>query len=249
MNKQLENAVYNVLESSPDVFPFHYDEQWYWVKKATKNGSNVLHRLVYKVLQTPVLAPVKKMSPAQSIVYEAQRMRRLKADFPYLPEVVTYTEEFMVTVDCGEDLRSLVKYRITDSSGVDALFKRAVEHLAKLHGLQHFHGGAQIKNFTLKEGELYLVDFEEDFQGIALPDLQFRDLLLFLNSVARTGYAVDYPALIERYGALSGHSDFHQRLQGLKERFSFLWALLQNPVVYRLADKDTKGMYRLFKQL
>ncbi len=54
--------------------------------------------------------------------------------------------------------------------------------LSKIHNNNEYHGGAQARNFTYKDGEISVIDFEDSFsKDINLDVLQFRDLILFFT--------------------------------------------------------------------
>ena len=62
---------------------------------------------------------------------------------------------------CGTVVATLLE-NWTRKSGVRELPRLATE-LGEFHKLGQWHGGAQIKNITMMDGECYRIDFEENF--------------------------------------------------------------------------------------
>jgi tRNA A-37 threonylcarbamoyl transferase component Bud32 len=138
--------------------------------------------------------------------YEAGRLKRLAADGVRVPRVALLTPEFFVLEHCG----AIVEAHL--ANWPPATWRRELPRLAselgEFHRAGHWHGGAQIKNITLRDGVSYRIDFEEDFgEFLPLPVTQAADLVLFLNSISLSGPIVEsearklLPQLIDHYFA------------------------------------------------
>ena len=82
----------------------------------------------------------------------------------------------------GEDLADLI--RNEDSHHAPVAGSRRRGDLAAFHARGLWHGGAQIRNITLREGELWRIDFEENIgSALSRPLTQAYDLFQMLASI------------------------------------------------------------------
>jgi tRNA A-37 threonylcarbamoyl transferase component Bud32 len=232
-----------------DVFPIEFDSQRFWVKKAKVCGSNALQHIVYKLFKNPLLIPSKKQSPIECIYNEAGRLDEIYKKFSHVPHVLVVEDDFMVMSDTGKDLRTVLESKEDDLKTVGEIIYKALGVLVELHSLGFFHGGSQIKNLTMKDDEIYMVDFEEKFIEADIEELQFRDLFLFLISIAKLKYEFDYKNIIDTYIEKSSKEHFYDKFKKLHNSVSFLMKLLDNDNFRKKMDKDTQSVYKLFKQI
>jgi len=244
--EELQPYIEKNFISTFDVFPLEYNGNKIWVKQAKKTGSNFLHILIYKILKNNIFKPVKIQTPQDNIKYEANRIDTISKTFINVPKLLGYTNSYMVTLDSGQDIRSLLNYDIKDLESRQKLIYKALDTLILFHKKGFFHGGAQIKNFTYKDGEVYLIDFEEDFENIELKELQFRDIFLFLVSIAR--YNINLNDIVNYYN-LQMDCNLTPYFMQLKKDINFAIKLLDNKWLLNKMDKDTKGVYKLLKNI
>jgi tRNA A-37 threonylcarbamoyl transferase component Bud32 len=118
--------------------------------------------------------------------YEVRRLEALASAGVRVPHVVHHDAGYLLLEHCG----ATVAHQLEGWS-VDTLRRelgRLSGELGAFHRAGHWHGAAQIKNLTLKDGQTFRIDFEEDFgEWVPLPAAQALDLVLFLNSVSLTG--------------------------------------------------------------
>ena len=137
---------------------------------------------------------------AGDIEHEAARLRTLHRQGVRVPQVVTQTADFLILEHCGNNLARLVKHAQPDTR--TGILKRVIDDLAEFHRAGHWHGGAQLRNLTLQQDEIYRIDFEESV-GMALPRelAQAYDLVLTFHSMADyLGHHGELgPALLSRY--------------------------------------------------
>ena len=94
--------------------------------------------------------------------------------------------EFFVLDYCGTVIATLLEDWTADTWRRELL--RQARELGEFHAAGHWHGGAQIKNVTLQDGQAYRIDFEENFgEYLPLAASQAADLVLFLNSISLAG--------------------------------------------------------------
>jgi tRNA A-37 threonylcarbamoyl transferase component Bud32 len=119
---------------------------------------------------------------AGGLAHEAQRLRQLHAAGVQVPQVVLQTADYLVLEFCGENLTRCLQ--LASPAEKPVLLERVFDALASFHRAGHWHGGAQVRNLTLHDGEIYRIDFEEA-AGNALPlaVMQAYDVLLTLQSV------------------------------------------------------------------
>jgi len=248
---QTQTQIQEALElSKKDVFSIYEEKtnQKLWVKKAKSSGSNLLQRIIYGIFKNPLLLPSENQTPSQSIIYEVQRLEEIFKKFSYVPEVLISNENFMVIVDSGKDLRKIMK-KIKDSLEAEKIIYQALDVLIEFHALGFFHGGSQIKNFTMKEDKISMIDFEEKFVGVDIEELQFRDLFLFLISIARLEYDINLQEIIDIYIDKSSKKIFAEKFLRLIESSKIMINLMGNKYIYNLVGKDAQSVYKLFKQL
>ena len=250
MNDTLQRLVEEKILSTPrvEVFSLDYNGKKLWVKKARKTGSNLLHRFVYSLTKNPILTPVEKKNAKSALQHESSKIQKLSDLGMHVPDVIAIGQEYFVIEDCGPTIFSLLKNKLVENP--QHVLEKAITELAKLHTQNKYHGGSQIKNLTYKDGIVYFIDFEESFTDTAvLKDLQFRDLFLFLYSISRAGLEIDYSKLLQIYMEITNDRTLTKQFQKLIASVSFLMTLLENRFIWNIVDRDTKSVYKLFKQL
>ena len=129
---------------------------------------------------------------------------------------------------------------------------KVINELSKIHNFNEYHGGAQCRNFTYKDGKVSIIDLEDSFsQDTDIKTLQFRDFILFLLSLTKTraSFELDYNIIIKQYIMLSNNHDFINRLRKLANKISFLIKLSEIKFINNLLGSDIKSFFRLFKIL
>jgi hypothetical protein len=130
---------------------------------------------------------------ASRVAYEARRLASLAQTGEPVPQVVHLATDSLLMEHCGETLASLLGRWPLDTACAE--MTRLAAELGAFHRAGHWHGAAQIKNLTRRDGLTYRIDFEEDFgERGPLPATQALDLVLFLNSVALAGPLVEAEA-------------------------------------------------------
>jgi tRNA A-37 threonylcarbamoyl transferase component Bud32 len=123
---------------------------------------------------------------ASSVDYEARRLESLARAGVRVPRVVHHGADYLLLEHCGTTVATLLEGwpLATCRSELQGL----AEDLGAFHRAGQWHGAAQIKNLTRKDGQTYRIDFEEDFgERVPLPAAQALDLVLFLNSISLAG--------------------------------------------------------------
>jgi tRNA A-37 threonylcarbamoyl transferase component Bud32 len=113
-----------------------------------------------------------------------------------VPEVLHDGDDALMLSDCGEPLAARLR-RQADPAAREGLLAAAIRALADLHRLGLCHGRPFIKDMTIRDGVIHLLDFEEDpLRLMPLAKAQARDVWLFLQSASR--FTGDDPDMLVR---------------------------------------------------
>jgi len=128
-----------------------------------------------------------KLSDASaSVAFEIRRLRTLAEVGIRVPRVMYHDDHFLLMEHCGSTVASLL-----DGWPLETCRRELVAcagDLGAFHRAGQWHGGAQVKNLTRKDGQTWRIDFEENFgELVPLPAAQALDVVLFLNSVSLVG--------------------------------------------------------------
>jgi len=180
-----------------------------------------VQRLLVKALRLKVLTPTVNVRLSSS--YEPKKILKLAELGINVPRVVYFNDDYFIMSDCGETLKSFVTHHPDQA---DTYLQGAIRQLAELHNCGHAHGGAQIRNFAVKDGRICLFDFEEIVPEKYCEEVQFRDILIFLVSLSRSkGVQVDYRGLLDAYEEAAQVKGNTQKIVRLAQRFRWLAGL------------------------
>jgi len=113
---------------------------------------------------------------------EARRLRELRRAGCRVPAVLWEEPEVLVLEFVGDDLPYIA--RRADPGNRRALLAQAGVDLAEFHRQGHVHGGAQLRNITVRDGMLWRIDFEENIGGaLSRPLAQAYDVFQMLASL------------------------------------------------------------------
>lgn len=213
-----------------------------WVKQA-RRLENPLGRWIQKALYGAtgllLLTPPGEI-PGNRIRFEAETMRRMAGIGVPVPTVLHLEDDYFVMSDCGPNLVQSLR---RDPAGIESWLEQALRVLRSLHASGQAHGGAQIKNFTVLDGVVHCIDFEEGIPAGRLDDFQLRDLFLFLLSMEREKLDPDLPGMCRVYAGDEWREIWRRLRNALKQlrlvRLSE-WSLLN-----RLSMRDIRCLSRL----
>jgi tRNA A-37 threonylcarbamoyl transferase component Bud32 len=181
--------------------------------------------------------------------HEARRLKQLLQAGCRVPEVWWQEEGLLVLEFVGEDLADLI--RNEDTTSRLWLTRAAATDLAAFHARGLWHGGAQIRNITLQDGELWRIDFEENIGStLSRPLAQAYDLFQMLASLVSlrklpddVGRALGKLAL-DVYFECNPDPEVKARLRRLTRVLSFIATPLR-PLLGRLPSRDVQGFFRV----
>lgn len=187
---------------------------------------------------------------ASSLDYEARRLESLALAGVRVPRVVHHGAGYLLLEHCGATVASEIEGWPSDVCRSELL--RLADELGTFHRAGQWHGAAQIKNLTTKNGQTWRIDFEEDFgELVPLPAAQALDVVLFLNSISLAGPIAEVesrrllPDLLRAYFAANpdpGVREALQRALPWVARLARLAAPLQGGSV---GGRRRKGIARL----
>lgn len=213
------NFVQSMKASRKKVDAFQHGGLTLWVKRPEPTGSRFLHRLLYRMTGARMLIPVERKSASDTQRFEANKLAALRANGIPVPRVIDAEGDVLVLEDTGVSLRQYLFEKRADRAACEAAVSGALAVLASIHRLGSYHAGAQVKNYTLGEHGVSAIDFEESFSAaVPLEHIQFRDVLLFLFSMAGRDSGLLNRELIDQYGHQVGNDSMQRRLHLLGRR-------------------------------
>lgn len=185
--------------------------------------------------------------------YEGLRLRRLARAGCRVPAVWAEGPGLLVLEHVGDDMAELIRHA-SESQRREWVRGVAID-LAQFHDGGHCHGGAQIRNVTMRDGRFWRIDFEENIGGaLSLPLAQAYDLFQTISSLLSLR-KLDDPDPVE-LGRLMLNAYFtarpapqvHARLRRLA-RIICHSATVLRPIGGRLSGRDIQGFFRVAETL
>lgn len=165
-----------------------FEGQTIWIKRRPTSKRTSWHRLVSLLTYIIPLAtfyPTVATDKSDSLTQEAERLRLFATKGLPVPEVLASTSSYLITSDVGINLQQLAE-QSTDRGERTALFEKAMSSLANLHQANLCHGRPSLRDMTLQNDKVFLIDLEENPMAVmSLAQAQARDIWLFFCSVAR----------------------------------------------------------------
>ena len=187
------------------------------------------------------------------LAYEAERLRRLSQAGCRVPQVWWEEPGLLVLEHVGEDFAGLVRH--ADPVQRVQWVRALAADLASFHARGHWHGGAQVRNVTLRDGALWRIDFEENIGGaLSLPLAQAYDLFQLVSSLLGLRKLEDDNLLalgkltLDVYFETRPAPAVRARLQRVARLVGASAAVLR-PVGSRLPGRDIQGFFRVANTL
>ena len=183
------------------------------------------------------------------LVHEGQRLAQLQQAGCRVPEVWWQEQGLLVLEFVGYDLAYLI--RKEDSTSRLWLARAAAVDLAAFHARGMWHGGAQIRNVTLRDGEIWRIDFEENIGAtLSRPLAQAYDLFQLLASIVSLRSLSDADArplgklALDVYLESNADPEVRARLKRLARVLCGI-AMPLRPVLSRFPSRDIQGFFRV----
>ena len=245
-----DTIIKNINSNNDEICSIEFEDKRYWIKKARETKSSLTHMFYYSIFSFDILLPVKNKTAQESIEHETSKLRRFKSLDLSVPEIIFQDENNFVLEDCGKTVNSYIRKRDITKEKMYYFIYKVIDELSKIHNLNEYHGGAQCRNFTYRDGAVSIIDLEDSFdESIDIKTLQFRDFVLFLLSLTKTraSFELDYKIIINQYISLTKNNDFMDRLKQLANKLSFLIKLSEIKFINTILGSDIKSLFRLFK--
>lgn len=209
---------------------------------------HALLALLHLLTGNPLLAPTVVRDPKASLAHEVHRLKEWAALGVNVPRVLWESEEAIALEDSEQALlRALESDGITKAERA-AILEQASRQLADLHNQGLYHSRPAIKDMTLKEGRVYLLDFEEDLEGVMEAHKAIvRDAILYLHSLFRSlKRASDAELAARAYAQRAKPALWREILGYAKKYYPLLWLLRPWG---SLLGKDAKATLYLLEAL
>lgn|GEM_PF-773222 len=250
--KDLKKAISKAIENdkTSEVFKFELDEKSYWIKRARPSDSSFFHRVFYSLFKMKGMMPAQKKTKEETVYFEVNKLIYFKSLNIPVPEVVACNKEFFVIEDSGTTIRDYVKKTNLTDTQLNEVLGKTVQLIATIHNKSQYHGGSQIRNYTIKDGMIFAIDFEDSFSDKhELKQLQYRDFFLFLVSLSELKREIDYSKIINIYKELTNNTTIDKELKTIALRLNFLVKLIEFKPLRKYLSKDVIYNYNLVKAL
>lgn len=216
----IEAAEFAYNQHQQRVVAFHWNDQLFYLKKSGRSAHSSLKAYISMIICGLAFHQkfTKDSLEQGDIQDESARIRALQASGVLVPQIETENDRYLVLEDAGIPLEQIIQPLSAEDKMV--WYQRVVKELALLHQKHQWHGGAQLRNHSVKNNAIYRIDFEEKFGHVIPPDaVGAYDLFLLLGDILsrldETTYLEDGLKLVAYYEAISGRHDVIQRLSRL----------------------------------
>ena len=184
-----------------------------------------------------------------SLSHETQRLLNFFQANCRVPAVWWHAPDLLVMEFVGGNIADTL--RASDASVYPELIRAASLDMADFHARGFWHGGAQLRNVTLKDGQVWRIDFEENIgEALSLPLAQAYDVYQMLSSLmSMRGMPTHLmpelgQLMLDTYFKANPDPDVRQALQRLARCFCTV-ARLFGPVLRLFSSRDIQGFLRV----
>lgn len=242
-----------VLLNKKEIFSFDFEGKKYWLKKARATKISKIQKFFYNIFSFELLIPSLEKTPKDALVFETTKIEKFKKLGINVPNIVYKSEDFFVLEDCGKTIYSILRDENIEEKNFYFYIDLVLKELAKMHSIGFFHGGSQLRNFTFKDGKVFVIDFEESFdENIDVRSLQYRDFLLFLLSflkIKELSFKIDYEKIINRYLEISKNYEIKDKLLNFSSKLRFFLYLYKKEFIRKRVGSDVKYFFELIEIL
>lgn len=181
--------------------------------------------------------------------YEAARLLALHRAACRVPAVWWQEPDLLVMEHVGANIAETL--RVSEASAYPDLIRAAAQDMAAFHARGFWHGGAQLRNVTLRDGQVWRIDFEENIgEALSLPLAQAYDIYQMLSSLMSMRGVPPHlmpelgQLMLDTYFKTNPDPDVRQALQRLARCFCAV-AFLFRPVLRLFSSRDIQGFLRV----
>lgn len=236
-----------ILKSNPRVFKYKIDDENVYVKQREKNKKHIGHVIqgfIHKLTKNPMLIPTVLSKNENEVLFESDKIIRLKNAGINVPDILFGCEDYFVMSDTGESLKEHMKAHIERK---DYYTEKAIEELGKLHYKDYAHGGSQIRNFTIKDEKISLIDFEEKIPDKYVKDFKIRDMLIFILSLQKANFDPDIDKICMIYKKKTS-LDIYENLKKFLLKYKWIY-FLKSKVFSGIKMKDVRDFIAVIEKV
>lgn len=237
----------DILNSKPRVFKYLVNSEEVYVKQRENNKKHlghVLQGLIYKISKNPMLIPTVLSKNENEVIFEAAKIKDLKENGINVPDILYGDEDYFVMSDTGESLKEYMKAHIEKK---DYYIEEALGELSKLHSKNFAHGGSQIRNFTIKEEKISLIDFEEKIPEKYIREFKMRDLLVFLLSLQKANFDPDIEKICRVYEQKASFG-IYEDLKNFLLKYKWIY-FLKGKLFSKIRMKDVRDFIAVIEKI
>ncbi len=236
-----------VLKSNPRVFKYDINGKIVYVKKRERNKrhfGHILQNIIYKITKNPMLIPTVLSKNENEVLFETEKMLKLKNDEVNIPDILFSCEDYFVMSDTGESLKEHIKSHIEKKN---YYVEKALEELCRLHYKNNAHGGSQIRNFTIKNEKISLIDFEEKIPEKYIEEFKIRDILVFILSLQKAGFDPDIKKICEIYEEKTS-KEVYEDLRKFLVKYKWIY-FLNSRIFSKIRMKDVRDFIAVIEKV
>lgn len=259
MINKYQKIVEDTFKKEDRVCSYEIDGNKVYVKKREKQKKlrHVFQGILQKITREPMLILSVLPTSKNEVLFESNKIKELEKQGVSVPHILEVTENYFIMSDTGESLKNYVndqieKQKIKDKYEQDVFkeeyVQRALDTLIKLHNTGNAQGGCQIRNFTIKDEVISLIDFEEVIPTQHMKTFQKRDFLLFVLSLQRSGFNPNIRKLSDYYMDNTEYKTLYSELREFLLKFKWLY-FLEWKIFKKIRMKDVRDFLLIIKMV
>ena len=259
MINKYQKIVEDTFKKEDRVCSYEIDGNKVYVKKREKQKKlrHVFQGILQKITREPMLILSVLPASENEVLFESNKIKELEKKGVSVPHILEVTENYFIMSDTGESLKNYVndqieKQKIKDKYEQDVFkeeyVQRALDTLIKLHNTGNAQGGCQIRNFTIKDEVISLIDFEEVIPTQHMKTFQKRDFLLFVLSLQRSGFNPNIRKLSDYYMDNTEYKTLYSELREFLLKFKWLY-FLEWKIFKKIRMKDVRDFLLIIKMV
>ena len=259
MINKYQKIVEDTFKKEDRVCSYEIDGNKVYVKKREKQKKlrHVFQGILQKITREPMLILSVLPASENEVLFESNKIKELEKQGVSVPHILEVTENYFIMSDTGESLKNYVndqieKQKINDKYEQDVFkeeyVQRALDTLIKLHNTGNAQGGCQIRNFTIKNEVISLIDFEESIPKKHMKTFQKRDFLLFVLSLQRSGFNPNIRKLSDYYMDNTEYKTLYSELREFLLKFKWLY-FLEWKIFKKIRMKDVRDFLLIIKMV
>ena len=259
MDSKYEEVVNYAFKQEERVCSYEINGVRVYLKKREKQKKliHILQSILQKITRDPMLMISVLSNSENEILYESSKIKMLEKLGVNVPHILEVTDNYFIMSDTGESLKNYIYEQIKSKNIVDKEkqenFKnkyvlKALDILIKLHNTNNAQGGCQIRNFTIKDDRISLIDFEEKIPKDYIKTFQKRDFLLLILSLQKAGFNPDIEYLSNYYSNKTEYKNLYVELKDYLLKYKWL-LFLDSGLFKKIRMKDVRDLLYIIRQV